>query len=283
MLTLLAFLYVIAPQNTGSIHVVVEPNAAVFLDGRYMGISSPEAGGLVIEQVQLGQHEIVVRTSYGGAVTSKVTVNIAQTSTLSISSLGLRMRTRGDESTIELQVVTDRPTCDLQVGMDRVSAAPADLKMERVKPGPQHVTVACGDRQVTNDVDIPASKIVTIAADPSKRTLKVLGSRDRITTMIVPTVSDAIMRMDLPFSWKRAIAASVVPGVHPKQIARSSYHPNSQLAAKCLFDSYGSMVAFIGQLRDREEVMNVDYDYDSYSNRDGSVNATLLITFHNLQ
>ena len=283
MLTLLAFLWVVAPQQTGSIHVVVEPNAAVFLDGRQIGISSPLAGGLVIEQVPLGQHEIVVRTSYGGAVTSKVMVNIGQTSTVNISSLGLRMRSRGDDSTIEIQVVTDKPTCDLQVGMDRINAAPADLRMERVKPGPQHVTVACGDRQVTNDLDIPASKIVTVAADPAKRTLRILESRDRITTMIVPTVADSIMRMDLPFSWKRAVAASIVAGVHPKAIARNSYHPNSQLQAKILFDTYGAMVAFISQLRDRAEVMNVDYDYDQYSNRDGTVNATVLITFKNLQ
>ena len=281
MLTLLAFLFVVAPQQTGSIHVVVEPNAAVFLDGHQVGISSPEAGGFVIEQVPLGAHDIVVRTSYGGAANAKVTVNIAQTSTVSISSLGLRTRTRGDDSTIELQVVTDRPTCDLQVGMDRVSGAPADLHVERVRPGPQHVTVACGDRQVTNDVDIPASKIVTIAADPARRTLRVVASRDRITTMYVPTVADSIMRMDLPFTWKRAVAASVVAGAHPKVIARGRYRPNSQIEAEFLFDTYGSMVAFVGQLRDRTEVSTVDYDYGW--NRDNSLNAQFIITFKTLQ
>src|SRR5436190_21400368 len=103
MFTLLALLWVVTPPQVGSIQVMVEPGATVFLDGRQTGVSTSAMGGFSIEEVPVGDHEVTIRTSYGGGVSKRVMVNQGQTTTITISSLGLRSRTRGDDATIEVQ------------------------------------------------------------------------------------------------------------------------------------------------------------------------------------
>lgn len=279
MLTLLALLWVTGPPQVGSIHILVEPGDAVFLDGRQVGVSSTASGGFTIESVPIGDHEVTIKTPSGGSVSKKLSVYIAQTTTITISSLGLRTRARGDDASVEIQALSGVGTCELVVGAERVSAPAEDLRMDHVRPGPQNVTVTCGDKKASGSLDVPPGKIVTVMADLATSKLKIVNERNRVTAVYVPTVEDYIMRLDLPFSWKRAVAATLVPGVKPKNISRQGM---VQLFVSYTGPSYGAIQEVADRLRERREVKTVytkDYDYL----RTGGVEWGFIITFESGQ
>lgn len=278
MLTLLAVILMAQaqPPQVGAIHILVEAGDTVFLDSRAMGMSSTSAGGMLINNVPIGEHEVIVRTPAGGNAVTRVVVQFGETSTISISSLGLRTRSRGTDAAVEMQVGQQTTPCDLRVGTDHVTAAGEELRIDHVHPGTQKVAIACGNKTAAADVEIAPGKIVTFAADLTAHKLRVVGERDRVTAMVVPTVQDAIMRLDLPFSWKRAIAATLSPGMRPKSIVRKGMvvqaffvTPDSEAA--------GNMAA---QLKDRSEVQAVYLTVTEYT-KDGYV-FMFLITFRSL-
>lgn len=281
MLILLAILWVVTPTHVGSIHILVEPNAAIFLDGRQLGISSTAVGGYMIESVLVGDHDVTVKTSYGGSVSKKVTVNEGQASTLTISSLGLRTRARGDDAALEVQTTLPGSTkCDLVVGGERFSANADELRGDHVRPGSQSVTVTCGDKRASGSVDLPSGKIVTIQADFAKGKLTTVGDRARVTAVYVQTVEDRIMRLDLPFSWKRAVAASIVAGVKPQSINRLGM---VQLAVTMTGPNYNAIEEFARNIRERAEVLSIYVQSWDYYQRGGGSEASYIITFRNSQ
>jgi hypothetical protein len=285
MFTLLALLWVVTPPQVGSIQIMVEPGAAVFLDGRQAGISSSAMGGFNIEEVPVGDHDVTIRTSYGGGVSKRVMVNQGQTTTITISSLGLRSRTRGDDATIEVQATIPGSTnCELAVGTEKAAGAAEDLRIERVRPGSQPVDVRCGDKRASGTIEVPPGKIVTVQADMATSRLKIINERARVTAVYVPRVEDAIMRLDLPFTWKRAVAASVVAGVKPKSVSRSGM---VKLDITMTGPSYSAIEQFAERLKERNEVKTVylkDWDYTSSSHRDSDgVKMSFIVTFENGQ
>jgi hypothetical protein len=280
MLALLALLWVTTPAQVGAIHILVEPGDAVFLDGRQVGISSAASGGYLMERVDVGDHEIMIKTPAGGVVTKKVTVYVAQTSTITISSLGLRTRARGDDAAIEIQALSGGGNCELAVGSERVTAAPDDLRIERVRPGMQQVTVVCNGKKASGSFDLPPGKIVTMSADLTTSRMKIVNERNRVTAVYVPTVEDYIMRLDLPFSWKRAVAATLVPGVKPKSITRLGM---VQLSVTYTASSYSAIDEVATRLKERREISTIYLkDYDYYP-RDKQPTATFILTFENSQ
>lgn len=281
MLILLAILWVVTPAQVGSIHILVEPNAAIFLDGRQLGISSSAAGGFMIESVAVGDHDITVKTSYGGSVSKKVTVNEGQDTTITISSLGLRTRSRGDDAALEVQTTLAGSTsCNLLVGTERFTANAEELRGDRLRPGSQNVTVTCGDKRATGNIDLPSGKIVTVQADFAKGKLISVGDRPRVTAVYVQTVEDRIMRLDLPFSWKRAVAASLVANVKPRSITRLGM---VQLEVTMEGPSYNAIAEFARNIQQRPEVKNVYIKSWDYYLRGGGSEATYVVTFQNSQ
>jgi hypothetical protein len=282
MLTLLALLWVTTPAQVGSIHILVEPGDAIFLDGRQVGISSNAMGGFLIESVPTGEHEVMIKTPSGGGVTKKVTVYVAQTSVITISSLGLRTRSRGDDATVEVQALSGGGNCELVAGPERITGPADDLRLERIRPGSQTVTVTCGDKKARGEIDVPPGKIVTVAVDFTTSKLKIVNERNRIVAVYVPTVEDYIMRLDLPFSWKRAVAATLVAGVKPTSISRQGM---VQLAVTYTGPNYSSIEEVAGRLKDRKEVKSVylrDYDSGYYRNNKAA-EMSFIITFENSQ
>jgi hypothetical protein len=274
MLTLLTLLLVVTPAQVGSLHILVEPGDAVFLDGRQVGTSSVAAGGMMLENVPVGNHEIVVRTPAGGSSSSKVSVVASTTSTVTISSLGLRGRARGEDTTIAVQVTSDSPRCDLTVGADTIAGTPSEIRIEHVRAGRQKVTLACGTKRATGDVDVAPAKVITLQADLATGKIKTIHEEDRITSIYVPTVQDTIMRMDLPFLWKRAIAATLAPGVKPRSISRSG---TLSVTITYIAANYRDIDDTVEALRERSEVQRIsrlDYQY----RRDG-ITVTVLILF----
>jgi hypothetical protein len=285
MFTLLALLWVVTPPLVGSIQVMVEPGATVFLDGRQTGISTSAMGGFSIEEVPVGDHEVTIRTSYGGGVSKRVMVNQGQTTTITISSLGLRSRTRGDDATIEVQAAVPGSTnCELVVGTEKAGGTAEDLRIDHVHPGPQPVDVRCGDKRASGTIDVPPGKIVTVQADMATSKLKIINERARVTAVYVPTTEDAIMRLDLPFTWKRAVAASIVAGVKPKSVSRSGM---VKLDITMSGPSYNAIEQFAERLKERKEVKTVylkDWNYASSSHRDSDgVSMSYIVTFENGQ
>lgn len=261
MTLLLALLLAIQPVRAGAIHVLVEPGDTIELDGREAGVSSMAAGGLLITNVAAGEHEIVVRTPTGGHASAKVNVTEGNTSTVQISSLGLRIRTRGNDSTVEVDVTPVSATCDLLAGNDEITAAPAELRLDHVRPGPQRVALRCGEKHAASDLDIPAAKIVTVQANFEKHTLRIVHARERVTALVVPTAADAIMRLDLPFAWKRAIAAALPPGLKPNSVARKG---NLSVEVTFRGADWRTAETFRARLEDRPEIATVQFtDYDT--------------------
>ncbi len=278
MLTLfLALLLVVTPAPVGTVHVLVEPGDAIFLDGKQVGVSGAAAGGLVIESVPVGGHEIVVRTPSGGSAAAKFNVALGLTSRVTISSLGLRTRARGDDASIEMQIASDPVKCELTVGTDKTVGSSEDLRMDHIRPGRQKVALACGGKHAAGDIDVPAGKTITVHADLAAGKLQVVNERSRVISVYVPTVADAIMRLDLPFTWKRAIAASLVPGVTPKSITRNGILRVDVTLTAATWQPLEDVAA---NLKERREVASIYSDYSgSGYTRDGSVQYTYIITF----
>jgi hypothetical protein len=278
MLTLLAVILMAQaqPPQVGAIHILVEAGDTVFLDAREMGMSSTAAGGMLINNVPVGEHEVIVRTPAGGNAVTKVVVQVGETSMISISSLGLRTRSRGTDAAVEMQVGQQSTPCDLRVGTDHVTAAGEELRIDHVHPGPQKVAIACGARSAAADVEIAPGKIVTFAADLTAHKLRVVGERDRVTSMVVPTVQDAIMRLDLPFSWKRTIAATLSPGMRPKSITQKGMIAEAYFVTPD-WEAANNMAM---QLKERSEVQTVYVSVTEYT-KDGYV-FLFRITFRTL-
>ena len=276
MLTLLLVLLVVTPPQVGSVHILVESGDTIYMDGRQVGISSGAGGGLLLTDVPVGDHEIVVRAPSGGSATAKITVSFGMTTTVPISSLGLRIHARGNDSTVEVQVPAESMRCELVIGNDRVSAAPEELRMEHVRPGLHTIAVTCGEKHASAGVDIPAAKLVTLQADLANGKLHVVGRRDRVTAVLVPTPADKIMRLDLPFTWKRAIAASITNGVQPRSIEQKG---GMRVEAKFSVQGFDDSPAeeFLSRLKERPEVETA-YVSGSDSSR-GGMTFTLSITF----
>src|SRR5689334_5734510 len=100
----------IVPEPAGAIHLLVESNAEVLVDGRSAGLSSDAAGGMLLEYVPVGPHDIDIIMDGGGRTSFKVQVFDGQLSTIQVSSLGLRGRLRGTEAKSHITVeVPDHP------------------------------------------------------------------------------------------------------------------------------------------------------------------------------
>lgn len=273
MLTSLAALFVIAATNVGVIHVFVEPGFDVFLDSRLIGKSTSSEGGLQIREVPAGDHEVTVKGPYGRAIASRVTVFAGNTAGVSISSLGLRSR-GADESTVEVQVQAPSNTCDLFVGGERMVSTDNEMRVDHLKPGQYRILLTCGSRSASINLSLPAAKILTLHADLATGKMKVIGDRPRITSVVVPTAEDAIMRMPLPVKWKRVFAGSLVAGVKAKQITQVN---DVRASAVYVAPDYSTMEQVADRIRSRDEVDSV-YIEDSRLTRDGYV-FQLRVTF----
>lgn len=200
----------------------MESGDEVFIDARSVGLSSDAAGGLLLEGVPAGEHDVLIVTPTGARTNFKLNVFDGQMTTITLSSLGLRGgKRRGEDSTVELQTpITESSRCELAVGSAQLAGAKDDLRIEHLSPGKYHVTVTCGSRAAGADVDIPAGTITTVAADFVAGKLKVADQRARVTNMAVASPSDLIMKFDLPLTWRRAIIAALVPGIHVEAATR---------------------------------------------------------------
>lgn len=263
MRALLLVLLVVTPPQVGSVHILVESGDTISMDGREVGVSSAAAGGLLLTDVPVGDHEIVVRAPGGGSATARITVSFGMTTTVPISSLGLRIHARSNDSTVEVQVPAESTRCELVIGNDRVRCA-------------HTIAVTCGEKHASADVDIPAAKLVTLQADLATGKLHVVGRRDRVTAVLVPTPADKIMRLDLPFTWKRAIAAPLTTGVQPNSIEQKG---GMRVEAKFSVQGFDESPAeeFLSRLRERPEVETAYVSTSDYR-RDG-MSFTLSITF----
>lgn len=97
----------IVPQPAGAIHLLVESNAEILIDGRSAGLSSDAAGGMIIDFVPVGPHDIIIITDGGGRTSFKVQVHDGELSTIQVSSLGLRATLgsqRPSKSSIQVEV-----------------------------------------------------------------------------------------------------------------------------------------------------------------------------------
>lgn len=267
---------VVTPQPMGSLHVLMESGDQVFLDARMVGMSSDAASGMLLEGVAVGEHELSIVTPGGQRTSFKVNIYDGQTTTITLSSLGLRGgRRRGEDSTVELQApVTQSSRCELNVGSAQLAGAKEDLRIEHLSPGRYHVSVTCGSRAAGADIDVPPGMVVTVAADFVAGKLKVADQRPRITNMAVASPADAIMRFDLPLSWKRAMVAALVPGIH----AESATMARGYMAIVTFnAPTRTAMYAYMSRLRTMDGVSGTNYD--GFVETSDGVRARLSIQF----
>jgi hypothetical protein len=252
---LLLFLLAV-PRGAGALHILVEPGDEIFLDARSVGLSSEAASGMLLDDVPAGEHDLEIVTPGGARTSMKVNIFDGQVTTINISSIGLRAgHPRGEDATVELQVVTQSRRCELIVGDQHIAGAKDDLRVEHLKPGKQHIGVICGAETAEGDIDIPAGGYVIVAPDFASGKVHVATQHSRIITMSVPTPEDAIMELQLPLQWKRAIAESLVTGVHAEAITRDR---GLTVIATFTSPDWVSMMKFLRQLRRQDEVSSVE-------------------------
>lgn len=274
MSSLLAAALVIAATQFGAIQVNVDAGLEVYLDSRLMGKATPT--GLRIVDVPVGAHTISVKTSWGSAIGYNVTVAQGKTSNVQVAAIGLRTRTRGEDSTIEVKVETQAPACDLVIGTDRVTKAPAELRIEHLRPGATNVNVKCAGKTASMDIYLGTGRLLTLQANFATGKMQVLSDESRVTQMTVQTPSDMIMRMSLPVDWKRALISAIVPGAR-----LSSIRQISDSAVEAIISGNSSAVfKAMSAMQDDERVYSVQagrYKYPDQSN--GDYEIPIRVTF----
>ena len=252
----LVLLFLAVPRGAGALPVLVEPGDEIFLDARSVGLSSEAASGMLLDDVPAGEHDLEIVTPSGASTSMKVNIYDGQVTTINVSSIGLRAgRPRGEDATVQLQVVTESRRCELIVGDQHIAGAKDDLRIEHLKPGKEHIGVICGAQTAEGDIDIPAGGYVTVAPDFASGKVHVATQHSRVIAMSVPTPEDAIMELQLPLKWKRAIVESLVTGVHAEAITRDR---GLTVIATFTSPDWVSMMTFLRHLRGHNEVSSVE-------------------------
>lgn len=268
-----SLLMIVTPQPMGAIHILIEPGNEILLDARSVGFSSEASSGMMLDPVPAGEHDLVIKTPEGAHSALRVRVSDGEITTLTISSIGMRATHRGEESTLELNAVSASRRCELIAGSTKMAGNKDDLRIEHLSPGEQRVTVYCGARSASSLIDIPGGMIVTVTADFDSGRVRVVNQRQRVTTVSVANPEDAIMHLDLPLKWRRAIATSLVEGVHSEGITREG---NLEVNASFSAAQWDMLDTFINRLRHHDNVASVDAVRSRWSN--GPV-VRLKITF----
>jgi hypothetical protein len=251
-----ALLMLVTYQPGGALHLLVESNCEIRIDGRPAGTSSDAASGLLLDYVPVGEHDVLIKTETGATTSLKVRVFDGEMTTVQISSLGLRAgKPRGTDSTVEAVVTSESLRCTLGVDELSISGGKDQLKIERVEPGKHTISIICGRDRAEGVVDVPASAVLSVKPDFETGRLRSVQERPRVAMISVPTPADDIMQYDLPLMWKRAIAAALVSGIHVETIKK-----DDEATAVATFTAPGweALEDFEKNLRRQSEVRGVD-------------------------
>jgi hypothetical protein len=87
-----ALLMFITFQPMGALHLLVESGFEVVIDGHSAGYTSDAAGGLLLDYVPTGDHDVVLKSPDGASVPLKVLIADGELTTVQVSTLGLHAR-----------------------------------------------------------------------------------------------------------------------------------------------------------------------------------------------
>lgn len=251
-----ALLMLVRYQPAGALHLLVESNCEITIDGRSAGVSSDAASGLLLEYIPVGEHEVQIRTETGAKTSLKVRIFDGELTTVSVESLGLRAgKARGTKSTVQAIVNTESLRCTLGVDESNFSGSKDELKVEQVEPGKHTISVICGRERAESVIDIPPSAVITVKPDFETGRIRSTHEKPRVSMIAVPTTADDIMEYDLPLMWKRAIAAALVSGIHVETMKRDG---DAEVVATFTAPSWDSLAEFEKNLKRQSEVRAID-------------------------
>jgi hypothetical protein len=251
-----ALLMLVTYQPGGALHLLVESNCEIRIDGRPAGTSSDAASGLLLDYVPVGEHDVLIKTETGATTELKVRIFDGEMTTVSVSSLGLRAgKPRGTESTIQAVVTSESLRCTLGVDAMSISGGKDQLKIERVEPGRHTISIICGRDRAEGVVDVPPSAVITVKPDFETGRIRSTHERPRVAMISVPTTADDIMELDLPLMWKRAISAALVSGIHVETIKKDD---DAAVVATFTAPGWDALEEFEKNLRKQSEVRGVD-------------------------
>ena len=252
-----ALLMLVTYQPAGALHLLVESGNEVLIDGRSAGYTSDAAGGFLLDWIAVGEHEILIKTPEGATVPLKVRIADGELTTVQVSSLGLHAgRPRGTDSTIIVEELkTGSRRCTLAVDEASISDLKDQLKLEKIAPGKHTVLVICGSSRASSEMDIPSSAIVRVVADFESGRVRNVNEKPRAPMISVPTPADDIMALDLPLTWKRAIAGSLVSGIHVETVRRDG---DGDVLGTFTAPSWDALEDFVRGLKRQDEVRRVE-------------------------
>lgn len=204
ILVLLFAVAAFAAEPVARLYVHLDPGFDVIIDGVSRGPTTVQEGGKAL-QIAPGPHHVVVRSAEGREASFDVTIAPGETRDLTVSPLGLRKRLT--------------PPAEGVAGALRVSCIPADCKVnfkppvDAVPAGRFPLSVTRGSSTLQTDVDVPESTIVTVEANFSAGTIRVVDSHRRPRRLGVVEADDALRLLPVPSNWKSAIRGALPAGI----------------------------------------------------------------------
>jgi hypothetical protein len=216
--TLFALLLAVVSQLTtpGHLYVHMTPGFEVIVDGTSAGLTANDVGGKIIDLAP-GRHRVAVRSPDGREGAFDVDIISGQTSDVSPSPLGLRRKLSTEGEPGSLRVVCVPEDCSITFrDKDRMTN---DDTLESVPAGRYPLTATRGAATLRTNVDVPSGMVVTLEANFTARTTRIVETHRRARHLTLAENNDALAGLNVPAFWKSAIRSSLPAGVTVYQAA----------------------------------------------------------------
>ena len=203
-------------ETGGRLFVHVSPGFEVIVDDASVGISTSDEGGKLIRNLAPGPHHVVVRSTDGREGSFNVTIVEGQTRDIAVSPLGLRKKftTSVDDETGSLHVVCIPEDCTIQFrGSTKEKRGADELVVDAIPPGKYPLAASRGSKTLRTDVDVQKGMIVTVEANLTVGSTRVVDTRRRTHRLVVAEANDALTTLAIPPHWKTAIRGALPAGV----------------------------------------------------------------------
>ncbi len=163
--------------QTGHIQIYCEPNVNIFLDGKFMGATNSELGGLILQNISVGQHSLkAVKTGFqprednivvtnGSVLEYTVTSFIPE---LKISETGIQDDQQIDKLTGVLMIQSLPVDCQINIqslGLVNIKKSKDEWKVEEIPIGNYTCTFVALGKTLSYNVEILENSMTHLFID----------------------------------------------------------------------------------------------------------------------
>ena len=186
------------------------PGFEVIVDGTSVGMTANDVGGKIVDLAP-GRHRVAVRSPDGREGAFDIDILSGQTSDVSPSPLGLRKKLSTEGEPGSLHVVCVPEDCSI-VFRDNDHMTNDDT-LETVPAGRYPLTATRGAATLHTNVDVPSGTVITLEANFTTRTTRIVETHRRARHLTLAESNDALAGLNVPAFWKSAIRSSLPAGV----------------------------------------------------------------------